>query len=97
MNHLIQEFYSHQQEIINQMNSRHNFFKNKPVNITITESSTGRDREIKRVLFKGYHEENGFIHINWKNIKADGTESKLGGSQALFDTNSVIITIYNEN
>lgn len=96
MNHLIQEFYSHQQEIINQMNSRHNFFKDKAVNITITETSTGRDREIKRVLFKGYHEENGFIFISWKNIKADGTESKLGGSQALFDNNSVIITIYNE-
>lgn len=97
MYHLIQEFYSHQQEIVDQMNARHKFFMNKPVNIIITDSRCENlNTHIKRVLFKGYVVDDGFICIKWKNIKVDGTEAKLGGVQALFKENSVIITNYSE-
>lgn len=97
MNHLIQEFYSHQQEIVDQMNARHKYFMDKPVNIIITDSRCDSITHIKRVLFKGYETDNGYIWVKWKNIKADGTESKLGGTRTLFEECSVIITIYNEN
>lgn len=91
MKNLIREFYETQESLLNQMNAQHSFFIDKQVTITIKSKWDETIR--KDVIFKGFTMDSGYVDINWKNIKSDGSESKLGGSQTLFAEDSVLITL----
>lgn len=91
MVNLINEFYNSQNTIVNQMNTHHAFFINKRVDIII--QSQHSNKQIYGVYFKGYSIKQGFIHLNWKKTKLDGTESKQGDSIIILKNNSINIIL----